>query len=133
MGTDSKVPLAHRLKRSHLLDVVWVEVLKLQPVLEQHPADEPPAGTEKPRSWKATNNTTYPLGVRHGLVAGDSPLVGGSERRKLSCLDKTEELLAGNVGARPVRHHDGGVLDGLEEQAAAVLRMRKNLECRGQA
>jgi hypothetical protein len=24
-------------------------------------------------------------------------------------------------------------LDGLEEQAAAALRMRKNLECRGQA
>jgi hypothetical protein len=51
----------------------------------------------------------------------------------LSCLDKTEELLAGNVGARPVQHRDGGVLDGLEEQAAAALRMRKNLECRGQA
>jgi hypothetical protein len=51
----------------------------------------------------------------------------------LSCLDKTEELLAGNVGARPVQHRDGGVLDGLEEQAAAALRMRKNLERRGQA
>jgi hypothetical protein len=29
MGTDSEVPLAHRLERSHLLDAVRVEVLEL--------------------------------------------------------------------------------------------------------
>jgi hypothetical protein len=74
------------------------------------------AGTEKPRSWKATNDTTNPLGARHGLVTGDLPLNGGSEWRKLPRLDKTEELLAGNVGARPVRHRDDGILGGLEVQ-----------------
>jgi hypothetical protein len=41
MGTNSKVPLAHRLERSRLLDVVRFEMLELEPVLEQHPADEP--------------------------------------------------------------------------------------------
>jgi hypothetical protein len=60
------------------------------------------AGMEKPRSWKATNDTTYPLGARHGLVAGNPPLNGGGERRKLSRFDKVEELLAGNIGARLV-------------------------------
>jgi hypothetical protein len=43
------------------------------------------AGMEKPRSWKATNDTTNPLGG-HGLVAGDLPLDGGGERRKLTRL-----------------------------------------------
>jgi hypothetical protein len=57
---------------------------------------------EKPRSWKSTNDTTNPLGARHGLVTEDLPLDGGGERRKLSRLDKTEELLMGNVGARLV-------------------------------
>jgi hypothetical protein len=91
------------------------------------------AGTEKPRSWKATDDTTNPLGVRHGLVAGDLPLDGGGEWRKLSLLDKMEELLAGNVGTRPVRHRDSGVLGGLEAQRAVVLLMRKNSKRRGQA
>jgi hypothetical protein len=54
-----------------------------------------PVGTRKPRSWKATNDTTNPLGARHGLVAGELPLNGGSEWRKLARLDKTEELLVG--------------------------------------
>jgi hypothetical protein len=57
-----------------------------------------PTGMEKPGSWKATNDTTNPLGAWHGLVGG-LPLNGGSERRKLARLDKTEELLTGNVGA----------------------------------
>jgi hypothetical protein len=92
-----------------------------------------PAGTEKSRSWKATNDTTYPLGARHGLVTGDPPLDGGGEQRKLSRLDNMEELLARNVGAHLVRHRGGRVLDGLEAQAAAALRMRKNSEPRGQA
>jgi hypothetical protein len=73
-----------------------------------------PAGTEKPRSWKATNETTNPLGARHGLVTGDLPLHGGGERRKLARLDETEELLARHVGARPVRHHGGGVSSRLK-------------------
>jgi hypothetical protein len=44
VGTDIEVPLAHRLERSHLLDVVRVEVLELQPILKQHPADESTGG-----------------------------------------------------------------------------------------
>jgi hypothetical protein len=64
-----------------------------------------PTGTEKPRSWKATSDTTYPLGAWHGLVAGNPPLDGVGEWRKLARLDKTEELLAGNIGAHPIRHH----------------------------
>jgi hypothetical protein len=77
------------------------------------------AGTEKPRSWKVTNDTTYPLGARHGLVAGNSPLDGVGEWRKLARLDKTEELLVGDIGAHPVRHRGSKVLDGLEAQAVA--------------
>jgi hypothetical protein len=38
---DAKKPFAHHFKGGHLLDVVRDEVLKLQPVREQHPADEP--------------------------------------------------------------------------------------------
>jgi hypothetical protein len=85
-------------------------VLQLEPVLEEDATDEPSGGTEKPRSWKATN----PLGARHRLVAGDLPLHGSGEWRKLARLDETEELLAGHVGACPVRHRGGGVSGGLE-------------------
>jgi hypothetical protein len=60
MGTDAQVPLAHRLEHRHLLDAVWIEVLQLEPILKENR----PAGTEKPRSWKATNETTYPAGGR---------------------------------------------------------------------
>jgi hypothetical protein len=60
-----------------------------------------PAGTEKPRSWKATSDTTYHLGG-HRLVAGNPPLNDSGERRKLSRFDKVEELLAGNIGAHPI-------------------------------
>jgi hypothetical protein len=101
MGADSEVPLTHRLERSHLLDAVRVEALEVQFVLEQLPRINRPAGTEKPRSWKAMNDTTYPLGG-HGPVAGNPPFNGGGEQRKLSCFDKAEEMLTGNVGARPV-------------------------------
>jgi hypothetical protein len=34
VGTDPQVPLTQRLERRHLLDAVWVEVLKLKPVLD---------------------------------------------------------------------------------------------------
>jgi hypothetical protein len=37
---DAEEPLAHCLKGSHLLDVVRVEVLELQPVRKQHSSDE---------------------------------------------------------------------------------------------
>jgi hypothetical protein len=67
-------------------------------------------------------------GARHGLVAGNLPLHNGCERRKLARLDETEELLAGNVGACPVRHRGGGVSGGLGAQEAVALRMRKSSE-----
>jgi hypothetical protein len=44
------------------LDAVWVEVLQLEAMLEEDPQMNRPTGTEKPRSWKATNETTYLLG-----------------------------------------------------------------------
>jgi hypothetical protein len=50
---------------------------------------------KKSRSCKATNDTTNPLGARHGLVARNLPLDGGGERRKLARFDKTEKLLVG--------------------------------------
>jgi hypothetical protein len=37
----------------------------------------------------------------------------------------------GDIGMRPVRHHDSEVLGELEAQAAAVLWMQKNSECKG--
>jgi hypothetical protein len=40
VGTNPQVPLAQRLKRRHLLDVVKVEVLELEPVLEKYDPDE---------------------------------------------------------------------------------------------
>jgi hypothetical protein len=46
----------------------------------------------------------------------------------LARLDETEELLAGHVGARPVRHRSGGVSGGLEAQEELALRMRKSTE-----
>jgi hypothetical protein len=59
--------------------------------------------------------------VRHGLVDGDNPLDSVGEGRKLARLHKTEELLVGDIGTRPVRHQGGEVSGGLEAQAAAVL------------
>jgi hypothetical protein len=38
------------------------------------------------------------------------------------------ELLAGHVGARPVRHRCGGVSCGLEAQEKVASRMRESLE-----
>jgi hypothetical protein len=46
MGTDAEIPLAHHFEHGHLLDAIRVEVLELQPILEQHPADEP-AGEDR--------------------------------------------------------------------------------------
>jgi hypothetical protein len=54
------------------------------------------AGTEKPRSWKATNDITYPLGG-HGLIAENPPLDSVGEWGKLARLDKTKDLLAGDL------------------------------------
>jgi hypothetical protein len=42
-------------------------------------------------------------------------------------------LLAGDVGARPVRHCDDEVMGELEVQAATALWMRKDSELKGRA
>jgi hypothetical protein len=39
---------------------------------------------------------------RHGLIDGDNPFNGFGEGRQLARLNETEELLAGDVRARPV-------------------------------
>jgi hypothetical protein len=62
MGTDAEVPLAHRFERSHLLDAVRVEVLGCSPYANSTPRMNRPVETEKLCSWKAMNDTTYPLG-----------------------------------------------------------------------
>jgi hypothetical protein len=48
-------------------------------------------------------------------------------------LNETNELLAGDVGARPVRHCDDEALGELEVRATTALWMRKNSELKGQA
>jgi hypothetical protein len=84
------------------------------------------AETEKPRSWKATNENMNPLGARHRLVTEHLPLHGGGEQRKLARLNEMKKLLAGHIGARPVRHRGGGVLSGLVAQEVVALRMQKS-------
>jgi hypothetical protein len=41
-------------------------------------------------------------------------------------LNETKQLLAGHIGARPIRHRDGGVSAGLEAQEVVALRLRKS-------
>jgi hypothetical protein len=79
MGADPQVPLAHRLERRHLLDVVRVEVLKLEPVFQEDSLDEPPGGDGE----AALMETTYPLGGRGtdsfpGTFHSTAPVRGGS-------------------------------------------------------
>jgi hypothetical protein len=42
-------------------------------------------------------------------------------------------VLAGDVGASPVRHHNGEVSGEPKTQAATAMWMRKNSELKGQA
>jgi hypothetical protein len=62
-----------------------------------------------------------------------SDLHWGGEWGKLALLNETEELLAGHVGVRPVRHRGGGVSGGLEAQEAVALRRRMSAESRMRA
>jgi hypothetical protein len=113
------------------LDIVQVEILELQPILEQHPADEPTGGDGEAALVEGHERHHEPLGGAAQTRRRRPPLDGGGERRKLACLDETEELLTRNIGARPVRHRSSGVLGGLEAQEAVALRMWKNSESRG--
>jgi hypothetical protein len=69
----------------------------------------------------------------HGLIGGDDPLDGLGEGRQLARLNKTKELLAGDVGVRLVRHHDDEVSGEPETQVAATTWMRKNSELKRKA
>jgi hypothetical protein len=108
-------------------------VLELQPVREQHPANEPAGGDGEATLVEGHERHHIPRGrAWHRLVGGNDPLDGIGEGRKLAHLDQTEELLVGDIGARPVGNHDSEVLGELEAHTAAVLRMRKNSERKGQ-
>jgi hypothetical protein len=62
MGTDAEVPLAHCFERSHLLDVVRVEVLELQPIRERHPTDESVGGDGEDALVEGHERHHIPLG-----------------------------------------------------------------------
>jgi hypothetical protein len=102
---DAKEPFTHYFKGSHLLDVVRVEVLKLQPVHEQHPADKPAGGGGEAALVESHERHHVPAGrAWHGLVGGDDPLDNLGEGRQLARLKETKELLAGDVGGHLARH-----------------------------
>jgi hypothetical protein len=107
-------------------------VLKLQPVREQHPTDKPADGDGEAALVEGHEQHHVPAGREwHGLVSGNDPLDSLGEGRQLARLNETKGLLAGDVGARSVRHHDGEVAGELGTQAAAVMWMRKNSELKG--
>jgi hypothetical protein len=54
-------------------------------------------------------DTTYPLGAWHRLVGRDDPLDSLGERRQLSRINETKQVLVVDIGARPTRHHAGEV------------------------
>jgi hypothetical protein len=127
MGTNSQVPLAHGLKRRHLLDVVWVEMLQLEVVLEKDSTDEPPGRDGEAALMEGHERDHETLGrARPGLVVGNLPLHSGGDCRELARFNETKQLLAGHIGPRPVQHRGSGVSGGLEAQEVAVLRMRKS-------
>jgi hypothetical protein len=91
MGTDSQVPLAHHQEHHHLLDAVWVEMLQLEPVLEENSTDESPGGDREAALMEGHERDHKPFGrARHVLVTGYLPLHSGSERWKLARLDETK-------------------------------------------
>jgi hypothetical protein len=132
--TEAKEPLAHGLKGSHLLDAVRVEVLELQPIREQHSSDEPAGEDGEATLVEGHERHHVPPGrVWHGLVGRGDPLNSLGEGRQLARLNEMKELLAGDSGAHPARHHAGEVLDGLGARAAVAMWRRKNSELKGQA
>jgi hypothetical protein len=85
---------SHIASNAAIFDVVQVEVLQLNPVLEEDSADEPPGGDGKAALVESHKRHHKSFGGRQELVARHPPLHGGGEWRKLACLNKTEELLA---------------------------------------
>jgi hypothetical protein len=116
------------------LDAVRVEVLELQPIREQHSSDEPVGGDKKAALMEGHERHHVPAGrAWHGLVGGDDPLDSLSEGRQLARLNETKELLTGDIGAHPARHHAGEVSGELGTQATVVMWRPKNSELKGQA
>jgi hypothetical protein len=97
--TNAEEPLAHCLKDGHLLDVVRVRCWSSSLYANSTPRMNRPAGMEKLRSWKATNDTTYPLGGRSmdssaGTIHSTASVRGGSwpaSSRRRSCSRETVE------------------------------------------
>jgi hypothetical protein len=100
--TNAEEPLANFLEGSHLLDVVRVEVLELQPVREQRSSDEPVGGYGEAALMEGHERHHIPPGrAWHGFIGRDDPLNGLGEGRQLARLNETKKLLAGDSGARP--------------------------------
>jgi hypothetical protein len=120
--TDAEEPLTHCLTGSHLLDVVRVEVLELQPVHEQHSSDESAGGDGEAALVEGhERHHVLPGRAWHGLVGRDDPLNILGEGRRLARLNEMKELLTGDIGARPARHHAGEVSGELGTQAAMAM------------
>jgi hypothetical protein len=91
--TDAEEPLAHCLEGNHLLDVVRVEVLELQPVCEQHSSDESAAlveGHERHHIPPGRRGTDSSAGTIHSTAS----VRGGSwpaSMRRRSCKRETVE------------------------------------------
>jgi hypothetical protein len=62
MGTDSQVPLVHRLERRDLLDAVWVEMLQLEALVEENSANEPLGGDAEAALVEGHERNHKPLG-----------------------------------------------------------------------
>jgi hypothetical protein len=132
--TDAEEPLTHRFKSGHLLDVVRVEVLELQPVREQHPTDEPDGGHGEAALVEDHERYHIPTGrAWHRLVGGYDPskasVRGGSwpaSTRRRSCSRETLECVQFDIATAKSWGE-------LEVQAATTLWMRKNSELKGLA
>jgi hypothetical protein len=108
-------------------------VLQLEAILVEDPQMNRPVGTEKPRSWKVTNETTYPLGG-HGTDSSPDTFHSTVTVSGGSCPASTRlQLVARHVGSRPVRHGDSKVSSESVAQAVAVRAQgSKRSEAQGQ-
>jgi hypothetical protein len=71
------------------LDVVRIEVLQLEPVLEEHRPDELPGGDGEAALVEGYELDDVPREqAQHGLLSWHLPLNGVGERRELSGLEK---------------------------------------------
>jgi hypothetical protein len=99
MRTNAEKPLVHSSKAAICWILFGLRCWSCSPYTNNTPRMNRPAGTEKPRSWKATNHTMYPLGG-HGLnssagtIHSTASVRGGSwpaSTRRRSCSRETVE------------------------------------------